>query len=134
MLKDRGPGSPRHFAQASSVSKPKGTRKETGRDGGRRLLEQPGSLPKLRDPLAPVPNHSGPGVLGQLISRVVADPVRFPALGLGLLPRAVSCNLADGPDGAVKETVPAAGKDELLMYKLGQGPTAGFANGLAIGN
>jgi hypothetical protein len=114
------------------MSESKGTREETGRDGGRSLLEQPGSLPKLRDPLAPMPDHSGPGVLGQLISRVVANPVCFPALGLGLLPRAVSCNLADGTDGAVKETVPAAGKDELLVYKLGQGPSAGFADGLTV--
>ena len=87
----------------------KSAREEASRDGGRSPLEQPGSLPKLRDPLAPMPDHSGPGVLGQLISRVVANPVRFPALGLGLLPRAVSCNLADGADGTVKEAVPTAG-------------------------
>jgi hypothetical protein len=101
------------------MPEPKSAREETGRDGGRGTLEEPGSLPKLRDPLTPMTNHRGPGVLGQLIRRVVANPIHFPALGLGFLPRAVSRDFADGADGTIQEPLPAAGKNELLVHELG---------------
>jgi hypothetical protein len=114
------------------VPEPKGTRKETGRDSGRGNLEEPGSLPEFSNPLAPVTDHRGPGVLGQLVRRVVANPVHLPALGLGVLPRAVSRDLANATDGTVQETVPAAGEDELLVHELGQGPPARLADSLAV--
>ena len=87
------------------MPEPKSVREETSRDGGRGSLEQPGSLPKLRDPLASVTSHSGPSILSQLIRRVIANPVRFPALGLGFLPRAVSRDFTDGSDGTIQETI-----------------------------
>ena len=58
-------------------------------------------MTKLRDPLASMTNHRGPGVFSQLIRRVVANPVHFPALGLGFLPRAVGRDFADGADGTI---------------------------------
>jgi hypothetical protein len=51
---------------------------------------------------------------------------------LGFLPRAVSRDFTDGSDGTIQETMPASGENKLLVHKLGQGPSASFAYGLAV--
>ena len=119
MLGDRGSGFSRRLARTSGVPKPKSARQEPGRDSGRGRLQEPGSLPQFPNPLAPVTEHGRPGVFRQLVRCIVADPVRLPALSLGVIPSAVSRNFANRANGPVQVPLPTAGKNELLVQKLG---------------